>query len=319
MVLCIGLAIFPWVAGGIKAISHYVEVMIFVGIYGLITMGLNLLLGYAGQISLGHAAFYGLGAYASAVLTTTFGWNPWAALFAGVVLTSLVALAIGVPSLRLKGHYLAMATLGFGVIVFIVFSEWIGMTRGPSGFSDIPGISILGFALDNEVKYYYFVWTVVILSLVFSLNVVHSRIGRALRSIHESEAASNAMGVNTSRYKIQIFMLSAVLASIAGSLYSHYVRFVSPSSFDLFFSIKLLMMVVIGGMGNIWGALLGTFLITYLSNEWLYAFGEGDVLVYGAVLLLVSMFFSRGLIALPRMCRELFRKRREQVLERARP
>ncbi|MDY6838622.1 MAG: branched-chain amino acid ABC transporter permease [Thermodesulfobacteriota bacterium] len=295
--LGVGIFLFPLLTTSFSAIHHYLDIMVFVGIFSLVNIGLSLLMGYAGQVSLGQAAFFGLGAYVSGVLTTNFGWSPWAALPAGMVLTGLVALAVGVPSLKLKGHYLAMATLGFGVIVFVVFNEEVALTGGPSGLADIPGISLGGWQIDTTVKYYYFVWAIVLAVLLVSLNIIHSRVGRALRSIHGSEKAANAMGVPTSLYKTRIFVLSAVYASLAGSLYTHYMTFLSPGSFDLFWSIKFLMMVVIGGMGSIWGAMLGTCLLSYLSNEWLHMFQDFDVLVYGLILLVVIMFLPKGLVS----------------------
>jgi len=302
--LTLFLILFPVVAMNVTAIGHYLDIMIFVGIYSLINMGLSLLMGYAGQISLGHAAFFGLGAYTSGILCTKFSMSPWLAMVAGVGITALVAYIVGVPSLKLKGHYLAMATLGFGVIVQIFFNEEVSLTGGPSGFSDIPGLSILGFSLNSDLSYYILVWFLVLLTLIFSLNVIHSRVGRALRSLHDSEVAADAMGVETSRYKVIIFVLSAAYASIAGSLYTNYVGFLSPSSFDFFLSIKLVMMVVVGGMHNIWGALLGTWLLTFLGNEWLHVFHDFDILVYGAILLAVVMFLPDGLVHLvPRMSR----------------
>ena len=305
--LILFLALFPVVVLNLGAIGHYLDVMIFVGIYSLINMGLSLLMGYAGQISLGHAAFFGLGAYTSGILCTKLSLSPWLAMLAGVVLTALVAYVVGVPSLKLKGHYLAMATLGFGVIVYIFFSEEVALTGGPSGFSDIPGLTIFGLDLNNELYYYILVWSLVVLTLIFSLNVINSRIGRALRSLHDSEVAAAAMGVETSRFKVIIFVLSGAYASIAGSLYTHYVGFLSPSSFDFFLSIKLVMMVVVGGMHNIWGALLGTWLLTFLGNEWLHVFHDFDILVYGAILLAVVMFLPEGLIDLTPKIRRMWK------------
>lgn len=295
--LIVLLVLFPVLVTQVEAISHYLDVMIFVGIFSLISMGLSLLMGYAGQISLGHAAFFGLGAYTSGILCVKLAVSPWLAMVAGTLLTAVVAYAVGVPSLKLKGHYLAMATLGFGVIVRIVLNEEVGLTGGPSGLSDVPGLKILGAPLASELSFYILVWTLVLLVLVFCLNVIHSRIGRALRSIHDSELAADAMGVETARYKVMIFVLSAVLASLGGSLYAHYVGFLSPSSFSLLFSIKLVMMVVVGGMRSLWGALLGTWLLTFLGNEWLHVFKDFDILVYGAILLLVVMALPEGLVS----------------------
>jgi branched-chain amino acid transport system permease protein len=312
--LIVFLVLFPVLVNKVEAIGHYLDVMIFVGIYSLINMGLSLLMGYAGQISLGHAAFYGIGAYTSGILCSQLSLSPWLAMAAGALLTALVAYIVGVPSLKLKGHYLAMATLGFGVIVHIFFNEEVELTGGPSGFSDIPGLEILGFSLDSELRYYIVVWVLVILALVFSLNVIHSRIGRALRSLHDSEVAADAMGVETARFKVMIFVLSAVYASVAGSLYTHYIGFLSPSSFDLFLSIKLVMMVVVGGMHSIWGALLGTWLLTFLGNEWLHVFHDFDILVYGAILLGIVMFLPEGLVDLgPRIGRMLKQNRQAEI------
>jgi branched-chain amino acid transport system permease protein len=298
--LGMAVALFPALALNVPAIRHYVDIMVFVGIFSLVTLGLSLLMGYAGQVSLGQAAFFGLGAYISAILTGKFGWSPWLALPFGMVLTGVVAYAVGVPSLKLKGHYLAMATLGFGVILFVVFNEEVDLTGGPSGFADIPGIGFGSWELGTPLRYYYLVWTCVLAAVLFSLNIIHSRVGRALHSIHGSEMAANAMGVNTASYKTRIFILSAVYASLAGGLYTHYMTFISPSSFDLFWSIKFLMMVVIGGMASIWGALLGTTLLTFLANEWLHIFHHFDVLIYGFLLLLIIMFLPKGLISVLR-------------------
>jgi branched-chain amino acid transport system permease protein len=295
-----GIVLFPALVLNVGSLGHYVDIMVFVGIFSLVNIGLSLVMGYAGQVSLGQAAFFGLGAYVSAILTGKFGWSPWPALCVGMVLTGAVAFVVGVPSLKLKGHYLAMATLGFGVILFVVFNEEVSLTGGPSGFVDIPGISVGPWEMNTPLKYYYFVWFFVFVVLLFSLNIIHSRVGRALRSIHGSEVAANAMGVPTPSYKTRIFVVSAVFASLAGSLYTHYMTFLSPSSFDLFWSIKFLMMVVVGGMASIWGALLGTCLLTYLSNEWLHMFHDFDVLVYGLILLLIIMFLPKGLVSILR-------------------
>jgi len=291
IILTVCLVVFPFTVTN----TYYISTMVFVGINGIITIGLSLLIGYAGQISIGHAAFFGLGAYTSAVLTAKFGFNPWYAFFLGILLSSCVALIIGIPSLKLKGHYLAMATLGFGEITYVVFNELTDITGGPSGIGDIPKISFAGYIMDTDIKYYFFVWAFLLLFLILSLNLINSRIGRALRSIHDSEVAANAMGINTSKLKIQVFLISAVFGSIAGSLYTHYVTFVSPSSFSLFFSILLMMMVVIGGMHSIWGALIGTVLLTILP-EFLRALKDFEILVYGAVLLLIMIFLPKGLI-----------------------
>lgn len=297
VLICL-IAVFPWVAQNIRAISHYVELMIFAGIFSLVCLGLSLLMGYAGQISLAQAAFFGIGAYSSGILTAHFGWNPWLAMPVGALLAAAVAWMVGIPALRLKGHYLAMATLGFGVIVHIIFNEEVDLTGGPSGMVDIPGLSIAGWKISSEMQWYYLVWGAVLLVLLFSFHLLHSRVGRALRAIHEEEVAAEAMGVPTARYKVQIFIFGAVTAAIGGSLYTHYVTFLSPSSFNLMWSIRFVLMVMVGGMQSLWGALLGTVLLTFVGNEWLQVFADFEVVVYGAILLVVALFLPQGLISL---------------------
>lgn len=292
------IAVFPWIVKPIKAVSHYVDVMVFAGIFSIVCLGLSMLMGYAGQISLAQAAFFGIGAYSSGVLTSHYGWNPWAAMPAGALLSALVAWLVGIPALRLKGHYLAMATLGFGVIVQIIFNEEINLTGGPSGMVDIPGLRLGSFKFESEVSWYYLVWAVVFLVIIFCFNVLHSRVGRGLRAIHEEEGAAEAMGVPTARYKVQVFILSAVLAALAGSFYTHYVTCLNPASFNLMWSIRFMLMVMVGGMQSLWGALLGTVLLTFVGNEWLQVFADFEVLVYGAILLCVALFLPKGLVSL---------------------
>jgi len=276
--------------------SYYLNVLVFVGIYSLITIGLSLLMGYTGQISLGHAAFFGLGAYTSGVLSTKFGVSPWLALLAAIFVTGGIAFLIGAPALKLKGHYLAMATLAFGYIVFIVFNQASSLTGGPSGFGQIPRFRLGNFLLRSDVHYYYLVWTLVIVVLLVSLNIIHSRVGRALRSIHEGELTANIMGVNTAKYKIQVFVLSSVYASLAGSLYAHFITFLNPTPFGFHFSIVLVAMVAVGGMASVWGAMIGAALLTILP-EYLRAFHDYDILIYGSTLLVIMMFLPQGLFA----------------------
>jgi branched-chain amino acid transport system permease protein len=305
MGFALGLFLFPWLAQRIPFLAHYMDVMVFVGIYSIITIALCLLMGYAGQISLGHASFFGVGAYISGVITTRYGLNPWLCLLIGMGASALVALIIGAPSLRLRGHYLAMATLAFCIIITIIFNENITFTGGPDGLAFIPGISIMGYPIDSVAKYYFLVWGVVLLALLLSLNIIGSRVGRALRSIHGSELAAGAMGVNVFKYKIYVFVLSAVLASVAGSLYSHYLNFINPASFDLFVSIKLLIMIILGGMHSLWGAIVGATLITFLSYEWLHYFEDAEVMIYGIIVLVIIIFLPGGLVSVPAKVRSI--------------
>ncbi len=296
LIFAIAIAIFPVVVGSVQSISHYVDVMVFAGIFALVSMGLSLLMGYAGQISLAQAAFMGIGAYASGILTTHFGWPSSVALVCGMILTGAVAYVIGVPSLKLKGHYLAMATLGFGMIVHIVFNEEVNLTGGPSGLVGIETLGLGNLRLESLYAWYYFVWACVVVFLIFCLNLVKSRIGRAFLAIHADERAAEAMGVSVSAYKVKVFVLSAMMASLAGSLYAHYVEFINPSSFNLMWSIRFVLMVMVGGLQSLWGAVFGTIFLTFLSNEWLQVFSEFEMLIYGVILLIIALFIPRGLV-----------------------
>ena len=310
------LCVFPLAVARIKAVSHYIDVMVFAGIFCLVSIGLSLLMGYAGQISLAQAAFFGIGAYTSGILTTRFGVNPWAAIPAGMVLSGIVAWLVGVPSLRLRGHYLAMATLGFGVIVNIVLAEEVNWTGGPSGMTDIPALRIAGYKIESEIAWYSLVWGLVFCALIFCFHILHSRVGRALRAIHEEEKAAESMGVPTANYKVRVFVLGAMLAAVAGSLYAHYVGCINPSSFNLMWSMRFMLMVMVGGMYSLWGALVGTVLMTFIGNEWLQVFAEFEILIYGSILLFVALFLPEGIISLFHG-RAPWRRKRDGVLEGA--
>lgn len=275
--------------------GYLLNVLLFVGIHTILAIGLNLLLGFAGQISLGHAAFFGLGAYLSGILTATYSVNSWLAMIIAAVVVGMMAFVIGFPILKLKGHYLAMATLGLGIIIYIVFNEAVDLTGGPSGLSGIPNLSLGSFIFDTDLKNYYLIWTFTLATMLLSINLAHSRIGRALRAIHDSEVAARVMGVNARLLKVQIFSLSAAISAIAGSLYAHTMTFVSPASFGFNFSIELLTMVVIGGLGSIYGSFLGAALLTLLP-EMLRAFQDYDIVVYGLLLILMTMFMPGGLV-----------------------
>ncbi|MBN1901822.1 branched-chain amino acid ABC transporter permease [Candidatus Sumerlaeota bacterium] len=288
---------------------YYLGVLVQVGIFSLVTMGLSLLMGYAGQISLGHAAFFGMGAYASAILTGTCHWSPWLAMGAGMLITACVAWFVGTPSLKLKGHYLAMATLGFGLIVNIFFLAEVDLTGGPSGytFARIPHITFIKWTIKSETSSYYFVWGILLVILLLTLHIIHSRVGRALRSIHADEEAARAMGVNTAQYKVGIFILSGIYASLAGSLYAHYIRFVAPDPFGLMESVLLVTMVIVGGMGSIWGAIAGAALLIILP-EALRFFQDYNILIYGAILLFIMLFLPGGIFGGSQMLWLLIRK-----------
>lgn len=275
--------------------KYYLIVMNIIGLNTIVVVGLNLLIGFAGQISLGHAAFYGMGAYLSAVLTTTYHFPPWPALIIAMIATGGVAYFVGYPSLRLRGHYLVMATLAFSMIVYICMVELDKFTGGPSGFPGIPPLSIGKLTFDNDFKNFYLIWAFAFLSILAALNLVNSRVGRALKAIHGSEIAANTLGVDTDKVKAKVFVLSAVFASLSGSLYAHYLTFISPRSFDFYYSIQVVTMVIVGGMGSIWGAFFGAGLLTVLS-EILQVAEKYNIIAYGAILTLVLIFLPEGIL-----------------------
>ncbi len=273
--------------------GYVLTVGIFSGINAIIAVGLCILMGYAGQVSLGQAGFYGIGAYVSSILTLHFGLPVVVSTSVAMIVAAFAAVILAVPALRLKGHYLAVATLGFGEIIYVILNEW--GPGGPSGFGDIPHFSLLGHSIDSTTGNFYLIWGIVAAVMLFSINIIESRTGRALRAMHGSELACDAMGLNVAVLKIKVFVLSAAYASLAGSLYAHYMTFVSPSSFSLFYSVLILMMVIVGGMTNLWGAVIGAVVITILP-ELLRKFEQFDVLVYGLILTLSLMFFRKGIV-----------------------
>lgn len=275
--------------------AYYICLLNMIGLNVLVVGGLNLLIGYAGQISLGHAAFYGLGAYISGILTAKYGFPPWPSILLAMGMTGAVAYVIGRPTLRLKGEYLVMATLGFNIIIYILMVQMLWLTGGPSGLAAIPYLTIGDFAFDSDVRVYYLIWFFCLCAILLSLNLVHSRVGRGLRAIHDSEVAANATGVDAAKYKVKVFVLSAVLASLAGSLYAHYITFISPDSFGFFYSVQVVTMVIVGGMGNIWGSLFGATILTSLP-QLLHLVKEYNIITFGAILTIVLIFFPEGLV-----------------------
>ncbi len=289
---------------------RYLDIGIHVGIYFIIAMGLSILLGYAGQISMGQAAFYGIGAYASGLLSSKWGINFWIAGVLAVGVTGLVGYAIGLTSVRLKYGYLAMATIAFQVIFSAAVFEWVELTGGPAGLGGIAVPSIGGFKIDTEMKYFYFVWAIAVGAFLFSRNLVSQRIGRVLIGLRENEMAASSIGIHVAKYKLKVFILSAVYAGIAGVLFAHYSRFISPPSFSFQFSFTFLVMVLIGGIGNIWGSLFGSVCLTLLPEflRFLSAFPllpaalkniftnyTYNLIFYGLLVYLFVLFLPKGI------------------------
>lgn len=274
--------------------NFYRDIAIMAGFNAILCVGLNLLIGYAGQISLGHAGFFGIGSYASGILTARYGWPPIMALVVAAVAVGIFAYLLAKPILRLKGHYLAMATLGIGIIVSIVLRTETDLTGGPDGMMVEP-FTIFGFELYGEATWYWVVSAVLLIAVWLSLNLIDSPMGRALRAVHGSEVAAEVVGVDTTRYKVLVFAVSAVVASVAGSLFAHYAGLITPAKADFFKSIELVTMVVFGGMASTFGAVIGAVVLTVLP-QLLTSLQDYSQIVMGAILMFTMVFMPKGLL-----------------------
>lgn len=290
MVLAVVLLLLPLALPN----NYYYDIAIRMAINAIIVLGLNLLIGFAGQISLGHAGFIGIGAYASAILPTHFGWHPLLAMAAGAAIASAIAAILARPIFRLKGHYLAMATLGLGIIIAIVIKNEAAYTGGPDGMP-VVAMGLMGFEISGEKQWYRVLAVTLLFSFWASKNLIDSPFGRALRALHGSEVASQVMGVDVVRYKVAIFVLSAFFASLMGSVTAHYIGFVTPNIADFFHSIELVTMVVIGGMASIYGSLIGAVLLTALPQA-LSTFEGWETVAFGSILMLSMIFMPKGLV-----------------------
>jgi branched-chain amino acid transport system permease protein len=312
--------------------TYYMTQITMSAYYALVVIGLCLLMGYAGQASLGQAGFFAIGGYLAALLTThslaaiqdsawvricrqmgllvawkdlygtdVLSFSPWVACLVALGVTACVALVIGLSVIRLKGHYLAMATLGFGLIVYrlLLGAPLLGQADGISNVPPFPlvgGLQVNGRA-PFRVQNYYIAWGLVILAMVLAIHLVHSRVGRALRSIHDSEEAAHSLGVNTQRYKLATFVLAAVLAGLGGVFLTHYNGSIAPSEATVMRSVRFLAIVAVGGMASLWGALLTGMVLNFMSLRGV--FGSLDDAVFGAILIAVMILAPQGLLRLP--------------------
>ncbi len=311
---------------------YYMTQITMSAFYAMVVVGLCLLMGYAGQASLGHAGFFAIGGYVSAVLCTVnllpyrdaavlsalrslgllhiwkdiygaeiLSFVPWAAFVAVLILAAVIALLIGLPVIRLKGHYMAMATLGFGLIVYriVIGTPLFGQADGISNVPPFPvgfGLQINGRAAFR-VENYYIAWAVLLGMMVLSIHLVHSRIGRALRSIHENEEAAHSLGIDTYRYKLATFVLSAVFAAIGGAMMTHYNGSIGPSEATVMKSVRYVVIVAVGGMANLWGAMLMGVVLNFLSLRGV--FGTFDDAVFAIILIVIMLYAPDGLLRMP--------------------
>jgi branched-chain amino acid transport system permease protein len=279
-------------------------IFIFIGLFSLIVIGLTLLAGHAGQVSLGQAAFYGIGAYISAITTLRLGLPPVLGVMLAVTGAAFIAYLIGAPIFFLRGHFLVLGTLGFNIVVDVVIRNVQGLTGGPTGLTGIPPLSVGSTIIAGDQAYYYLIWTLVLVALWLGRNLIHSRIGRALAAIRASEVAAATLGINPAFYKARMLALSAAFAGLAGALYVHYLGFVSPSPFAFNFSIDLLVMSVLGGIAYLPGAVLGTAVLTVLREVLRTimprllgtgASAEYEIVVFGLLLALVVVLAPGGI------------------------
>lgn len=260
----------------------------------LVVIGLDLLLGYAGQLSLGHGIFVAIGAYASGLLTTKAGWSGWAAMPVGMFVAALVAAVVAIPTLRLRGYYLAMATLGFPVMfdaAIRVTSQWSG---GSSGIIAIPRLKIGAYILRDPLAYYYLVLAFVAVILLLVWNLANSRLGLKLRAIHADETAAAARGIDITSLKVSVFVASAIISALSGSLYVHNVQFVAPDTFGLNYSLTMVIMLVVGGMGRVWGGILGVVLLGWMP-ELLREAATWQPVIFGVILAFIMLFAPSGI------------------------
>lgn len=275
-------------------------------ISAIAVIGFNFAFGLAGLISLGHAAFVGLGAYTLAILATTLHWSPWLAMPAAIVLTTLFAALIGYPLLRLRGHYLALATLGLNVSFTIVVTNWIELTGGTNGISGIPALQLAGLAIDNERSFLRVGLVMLALTAAVAGALKHTRHGRAMMAVRDDEIAASMTGIDVTRVKLMALCLSAAFAALAGTLFAAHIRFVAPEDFSYAHSITYLAMLIVGGEGTVVGAIIGSTLLTFLP-EWLRFLGNGYLAFFGLMLLAILIFLPTGLIGLAGRLRLAFR------------
>jgi branched-chain amino acid transport system permease protein len=282
--------------------EYLVHILIITGIYVILTLSLNLIVGFTGLAALGHIAFACVGAYTSSLLALNLGVSPWIGLLIGAILASVLGAIVGFPSLRLKGDYLALATFGLGIIVYSVAKNWVSLTRGPMGLPGIPSFKLFGYEINNVWAYLVLVLIFVIITYIAIRNITKSPFGRILTGIREDEIATLAMGKDVNKYKLIVFVVGAFFAGIAGSLYAHYITFIDPSSFTVMESIAVLLMVVFGGMGSLKGSFIGASILVIFPELLRFLGMPSGVaaplrqMIYGLLLIILMIWRPQGLL-----------------------
>jgi branched-chain amino acid transport system permease protein len=277
--------------------AYHLHIAIMAGIFGVLALSLNLLLGFTGQLSLGHAAFFGIGAYTSALLTLKLEWSFWPALVAAVALAAAAGWLIGRLALKLRGAYFVLVTISFAGVISLVSVNWIELTNGPLGLPGVPAPELWGWSLRSKSAYYYLVLVALALSFLVCARLVRSRIGRAFVALRENEALAESIGVDVTHYLVLAAVVSAAMAGLGGSLYAHYTRFVSPEVFLFTYTVTMVVMVVAGGKGTLAGPLVGAGLFTTLPEALREATSwQWQMLAYGVLLVLLVFFMPRGIV-----------------------
>jgi branched-chain amino acid transport system permease protein len=278
--------------------DYDIHILVMIGIFSLLAIGFNLIFGYLGQLSLGHTAYYAIGAYASALAALKWGFSFWLGfLFAGVV-TGICGFLIGVIALRWRSHFFVIATICFWGIIHLIIFNWISLTNGPVGLGNIPPPSLLGMEFSSKIHFYYLLLAFVLAALWLTKRFISSPIGRSFRAIHENEPLAESVGISAFRFAMLAFILSTVLAGIAGSISAHYISYISPEIAEFSVMITILVMVVLGGKGTLIGPVIGAAIIVFLQ-EYLRFTKEFRLPIFGLVLILGIVFLPRGIVTLP--------------------
>ncbi|MDR3757070.1 MULTISPECIES: branched-chain amino acid ABC transporter permease [Enterocloster] len=275
--------------------TYFVTMFCLALIYIIIAFGLNFITGMTGQMNLGTAGIYCLGAYTSALLTTKAGISPWLGLIAVVAMGFLIGVGLGYPSLRLEGVYLSLTTIAFGEVVRLLVNNMTNFTGGAQGVRNIPPFTIFGYAIASKVQNYYFILAFVVLFAIISYRIMHSKWGRAFIAIRDNIEAVETCGIDTAQIKIIAFTLAAIFGCVAGGLYAHYSTYINASTFTLNLSVSFVVMIMVGGIGNMWGCILGAVIVSMLP-EFLRFLGEYYQISYSTIILLCAVFLPSGII-----------------------
>ena len=282
--------------------EYFLHILILIGIYVILSVSLNLITGYAGLLSIAHAAFYGVGAYVAALLALKFHSPFLANIVCAVILSGLLGALVGIPSLRIRDDYFAIATFAFQVITFSVMNNWVSFTGGPMGLPGIPQPAIFGWKITTHYDFLIVIFVLCVITLWISHKIVSSPFGRVLKSVREDEIFAQAMGKNVASYKVLIFVIGAGMASVAGVMYAYYISFIDPTSFTIMESIFIISIVIIGGAGNIWGSVLGAAVLVILPEALRFLGMPSSIaanmrqIIYGALLVIFMLFRPQGFI-----------------------